>query len=187
MINIDFYLSSLCMENVTVKDNIELSKQNISTMFSKNECIALTGLTTRQIDSLRTHNIVKGQCFNGNKCEFSWSELVEMKAIAKLREKVSLQKIREAKNSLKNIDFNDNFLSNKRLVCLSKEIILIDEKEDILLTITGMYKGQTLLTVLFCDDILKELRTDCENKIIDFEKRLEKNNLPNIRRLIKAS
>lgn len=156
-------------------------------MFSKNECITLTGLTAKQIDSLRSHKIVLGQTFNGNKCIFSWSELVEMKVISKLREQVSLQKIRQAKEYLKKIDFTDDCLRNKRLVCLSKDIILIDEKEDIFLTVTGKYQGQLVLSVVFCDEILKELRNDCENKILDFGKRLKENNLPDIRKIVKAS
>lgn len=184
MVTIDFYLCLFSTENAMLNSS-QANKEVI--MFLKKECMALTGLTSGQIDSLRKHNIISGECYHGNKCRFSWSELVEMKTIAKLREKVSLQKIREAKEFLKQINFTDDSLMNKRLVFLSKNIVLFDEKEDILITLTGKYKGQYVLTVVFCNDILKELREDCQKKILNFEKRLKDNNLPNIKSIVKAS
>lgn len=161
-------------------------------MFSRSEAIALTGLTAGQLNYLDSVGIVCPEKPHIRKCSFSWEQILELRVISKLRKTISLQKIRDAKKFLEDIDFTENNLFNNKIVASDKEIYLVSDKEDFLVTISGKFKGQMAIkSVIFCDEIIKELYDigKNSNKVIDFEKKLDKSGKQSHRilELVKAS
>lgn len=159
-------------------------------MFTRKESIVLSGLKGHQIDYLISVGILNPPTkISHKKILFSWGQIVEMRFIAKIRETITLQKIRDAKKYLDKINFDCEFLANRKIVVgHDGTLYLKKENEDILETISGKNKGQFALTqVILCNEVIKDLKQNRSTNILDFEKKLEESNVPNVRKLIKAS
>lgn len=98
--------------------------------FSRNEVIDLTGLKLHKISYLDRAGLIspKRTSLPGQKRTFlsySWLQLLELKAVAKLREGVSLQSLRKVVDFLES-NCEDSLLSNKNLILLGGDVFWVN-------------------------------------------------------------
>jgi hypothetical protein len=155
-------------------------------MFNRKDAAKLSGLKPNQIDYLLRIGIVSAVKVSHKKLLFSWGDVLEMKCISKLREKVSLQQIKDAKKYLEKINFSDVSLRNKKIVCITNKLVLIDKDKDISYILSGKSKGQCLLTVVFCDEIIDDIEQFGQNNIVNFENKKDDNYIPKMQYLLTA-
>jgi DNA-binding transcriptional MerR regulator len=156
-------------------------------MFTRQDAIKLSGLTRTQIGYLEDIGIITPIKPHIRSCLYSWGQILELRIIAKIRETLSLQQIRQAKQYLQDIDFNSDLRSSK-IVVGNTALYLLQENEDALLTISGKHLGQFALTqIILCNDVIEDLMKNRSNNIVDFEKKLESSGVANVRRLIKSA
>jgi DNA-binding transcriptional MerR regulator len=162
---------------------------NVITGFSKLEVEALTGLTFHKLTYLDRAEILKpDRTFLPGKKQatltYSWSKVLELRAIAALREDTTLQSIRKL------IAFLDEYcddprLSSKRVMIYNGEIYWIEpDFVDLpgLMVATSKNPGQLSHYEL---SILPDLRGEIikaakESNIVDFESFLERSNLKEV-------
>lgn len=154
---------------------------NETNYFLRLEVLKITKVSKSTLGYLEKLELIKPIDRDGRKVYYDWYQLIEIKMIVKLREKVSLQTIRETIENLK-MYCNHTKLSNKKLVAYNNEIILLDKNEDlneiIATVMSGKNSGQFVLhQVLPMANIVNELLENGRNNIVDFDKRLKAENV----------
>lgn len=141
--------------------------------FEREQVLKLTGLSTSQLSTIVSLNWVEPIKLGHNKRTktlFSWEQLLELKAIAKLRKKISFQKMRNLKDILLKLgheSFKDD--SSKVLVATDKTVFLID-KSDVnyptMMELLGVSCGQYVLGIFPISEMIKEIEASArENNI----------------------
>lgn len=141
--------------------------------FEREQVLKLTGLSTSQLSTIVSLNWVEPIKLGHNKRTktlFSWEQLLELKAIAKLRKKISFQKMRNLKDILLKLgheSFKDD--SSKVLIATDKTVFLID-KSDVnyptMMELLGVNYGQYVLAVFPISEMIKEIEASArENNI----------------------
>jgi hypothetical protein len=154
-------------------------------MFNRKDAIFLTKLTRDQVDRLVKIGMINPTKVSHKKLLFSWSDILEMRFIYKLRQSVSLNKIREAKEMVK-INYDDDSLRSKKIVVLKNNLLLEDKEKDISYMLTGKNQGQTVLAVVYCDEIIEDLEQFGQNNIVDFQTKKDDNYIPKMRYSLSA-
>jgi len=143
--------------------------------FEFNQVLKLTGLSSWQLRTVVSLNwiipIKLSESKNG-KLLFSWEQLIELKAIAKLRKKISFQKMINLKDVLLKLDhesFKDD--SSKVLVATDKTVFLID-KSDVnyptMMELLGVNCGQYVLAVFPISEMIKEIEETAKQNNIAY-------------------
>jgi DNA-binding transcriptional MerR regulator len=117
--------------------------------FTRLDAIKLSGLTRHQLELLIKYDIVKpakAGDSRGSKSFYSWEQIIELRIIYRLREDASMQKIREALESLKGLDFKDCLSGEKAIIAFDNHVYLVDEKEMFALLLSGKQKYQLVMT-----------------------------------------
>lgn len=146
--------------------------------FTRQETIALTGISSGRLSYLdRTQLIVPSKFGNPKhpKVVYSWKQVLEIKTIERLREKIPLQEIRKVLKFLKDHDYESSFFAHD-LVLLNSQLYLIKDLREFGLTVlevSGDNKGQVVMhEVGPIGDIMTELAKEAEkHHVLDFEKR----------------
>ena len=143
--------------------------------FEREQVLKLTGLSTSQLSTIVSLNWVEPIKLGHNKSTktlFSWEQLLELKAIAKLRKKLSFQKIRGLKNILLELgheSFKDD--SSKVLVATDKTVFLID-KSDVnyptMMELLGVNCGQYVLAVFPISEMIREIEETAKQNNITY-------------------
>lgn len=141
--------------------------------FSRKETQSLCGVDSHRLTYLDKTDLVKPTKIGNTRKPvviYSWHQLLEIKAIAKLREEVSLQTVRKILDYLE-----DQKLADKQLIVLHGEVFWLNPPEicDFIVQLSGKYQGQiTHLDLLLLpslnsmqDDIIEAAKT---SKIVDF-------------------
>lgn len=148
--------------------------------FTRQETIALTKTTSSRLAYLDRVGIVTPEKYGNTKKPtviYSWAQVLEIRAINDLREKVSLQTIREMIQYLDKNGFEPS-LKNKHLVAINGEILwVLPDWSDMPRVMTLASKnskagaGQFVLVVLpAIEDIIKAVwKTAESSKVVDFE------------------
>jgi DNA-binding transcriptional MerR regulator len=100
-----------------------MTKNNVVTGFTRQEVADLCQINPSRLSYLDRAGVLSPQKFGNPKrpiCVYSWTQLLELKAIFKLREEVSLQTIRQL------VDFLESVGASKTLQ--DKEIIICGEE-----------------------------------------------------------
>lgn len=143
--------------------------------FEREQVLKLTGLSTSQLSRIVASKWVEpiklGYSIR-TKTLFSWEQLLELKSIAKLRKKISFQKIRNLKNVLLELgheSFKDD--SSKVLIATDKTIFLID-KTDVnyptMMELLGVNCGQYVLAVFPISEMIKEIEETAKQNNITY-------------------
>lgn len=146
--------------------------------FTRQEAIALTGITSGRLSYLDRTELIAPQKF-GNpkrpKVVYSWQQVLEVKTIERLREKLSLQEIRKVLHFLKQRNHEPSLFVH-RLVFVNSQLYLVEDIKDFgtkVLEASGKSQGQTVIyEVGAIGDIITELVKEAErNQVLDFDKR----------------
>jgi hypothetical protein len=147
-------------------------------LFSRSELKTITGLTLSQITTAEGYGIItptQDESFPGNrKYGYTWGDLVELVAYARLREVCKVRTITQAVETLSRLKLS-NTLSDKRLLAYGDCLMWIDDTPDSLsskiIELTGRNPGQIVFTFTYAD-LLEEI-WDRGSVIHNFEKRAE--------------
>ena len=138
--------------------------------FTRQETIALTGIDSGRLSYLdRTKLVVPVKFGNSKhpKVVYSWQQVLEIKTIERLREKLPLQEIRKVLKFLKERDYEPDFFVHN-LVLLNTNLYLIEDLREFGLAVleaSGENKGQVVIhEVGEIGDIITELmRETCRH------------------------
>lgn len=148
--------------------------------FTRPETIALTGVSSGRLSYLDRTDLVVPMKF-GNpkhpKVVYSWHQVLEVKTIERLREKLSLQEIRKVVKFLNEQNHKSDFFSHK-LVFVNDQLFLIEDLREFglrVLEASGEGKGQVVIhEVGEIGDIIAELTREAKkHHVLDFEKRAD--------------
>lgn len=144
--------------------------------FEREQVLKLTGLSTSQLSTIVSLNWVEPIKLGHNKRTktlFSWEQLLELKAIAKLRKKISFQKMRNLKDVLLKLGHESSFRndSTKVLVATDKTVFLID-KSDVnyptMMELLGVNCGQYVLGVFPISEMIQEIEETAKQNNITY-------------------
>ena len=146
--------------------------------FTRQETIALTGITSSRLSYLDRTGLVLPTKFGNAKhpqVVYSWEQVLEIKTIGRLREKLSLQEIRRVIDFLRAREHKPSLFAHS-LVFVNSQLYLIENVKDFGLTVleaSGKNKGQvTIQEVGAVGDIISELYQEAEkHNVLDFHKR----------------
>lgn len=146
--------------------------------FTRQETLRLTGLTSNKLSYLDRTDLVKPKKIGNPKHPtviYSWEQILEIKTISRLREKISLQEIRQVINYLKQENYDFSIFKMSLLFFNSKLYWVKDEDElrKKVIELTGKYRGQFVIhSVTPIGDIITELWEEAKkHHVLDFDKR----------------
>jgi DNA-binding transcriptional MerR regulator len=146
--------------------------------FTRQETIALTGTNSGRLSYLDRTGLVIPEKF-GNplhpKVVYKWQQILEIKTIERLRQKLSLQEIRKVLLFLKSRNYEYSFFKH-RLVFVNSQLYLIENMQDfglMVLETSGKNKGQVIINEIGeIGDVITELAREAEkHHVLDFDKR----------------
>jgi DNA-binding transcriptional MerR regulator len=146
--------------------------------FTRQETIALTRISSGRLSYFDRTEFVVPQKFGNTKhpkVVYSWRQVLELKTIESLRERLSLQEIRKVLKFLIERNHEPSFFVHN-LVFVNTQLYLVEDLRDFGLTVleaSGQNKGQVVIhEVGAIGDIITEMRKDAErHHVLDFEKR----------------
>jgi DNA-binding transcriptional MerR regulator len=146
--------------------------------FTRQETIALTRISSGRLSYFDRTEFVVPQKFGNTKhpkVVYSWRQVLELKTIESLRERLSLQEIRKVLKFLTERNHEPSFFVHN-LVFVNTQLYLVEDLRDFGLTVleaSGQNKGQVVIhEVGAIGDIITEMRKDAErHHVLDFEKR----------------
>ena len=146
--------------------------------FTRQETISLTGITSSRLSYLDRTNLITPQKFGNRKHPkviYTWKQVLEIKTIERLREKLSLQEIRKVLSFLRERDYKTTFFEHN-LVFVNSQLYLVEDLENFGLTVleaSGKNKGQVVIReVGAVGDIIAELWEEAQkHQVLDFDKR----------------
>ena len=146
--------------------------------FTRQETIALTRISSGRLRYFDRTQFVVPQKFGNTKhpkVVYSWRQVLELKTIESLRERLSLQEIRKVLKFLTERNHEPSFFVHN-LVFVNTQLYLVEDLRDFGLTVleaSGQNKGQVVIhEVGAIGDIITEMRKDAErHHVLDFEKR----------------
>lgn len=148
--------------------------------FTRQEALSITGITSGRLSYLDETELVKPQKIGNSKrpkVVYSVGQIIELKVISRLREKLSLQEIRKVIDFLKSRDYEQS-LFNCNLIFVGTELYLIEDWERfgmMVLKASGRNKGQIVIhEVGKIGEVISDLRREAEkHQVLDFEKRIQ--------------
>lgn len=144
--------------------------------FTRKEIMALTGLKSGRLSYFDQTELVQPEKIGGSKHPvvlYSWEQLLELRAIAKLRDRLSLQQIRQVIKFLRDSGYEDR-LYNKPLLFINSSLCLETGKTELgdrLVTeVLGKHSGQLVFEWIDpLGQLAQEVEEDAEkNPAIDF-------------------
>jgi len=152
----------------------------MTTGFTRQETIALTGTNSGRISYLDKTGLVVPEKFGNSKHPvviYSWEKILQIKTIERLRERLSLQEIRKVLDFLKSKDYKSSLFTHS-LFFVNDELYFLEDFKDFGITVSkasGKNKGQVVVHEIGpIGDIISELRQEAkENHVYDFEKRAQ--------------
>ena len=131
--------------------------------FTRQETIALTGLTSARLHYFDRTGLVKPKKYGKTKrpiCIYSWEQLLQLIAIKDLRRKISLQTVRTIIDTLGKGGFSDS-LRDKHLVVAGDTVLWVEDSwkdfPEKILTVAGTKSGKNQYVFAFMitiDDLI---------------------------------
>jgi DNA-binding transcriptional MerR regulator len=146
--------------------------------FTRQEALVLTGISSGRLSYLDRTKLITPEKF-GNpkhpKVVYTWQQVLEIKTIERLREKLSLQEIRKVLEFLKLKKHTPSFFVHS-LVFVNAQLYLIEDLKDfglIVLEASGKSKGQVVIQEIGAiGDVMTELWKEAQtHHVLDFDKR----------------
>jgi DNA-binding transcriptional MerR regulator len=137
----------------------------------------MTGISSGKLSYLDRTGLVVPKKF-GDKhpvVVYSWQQILQLKIIDRLREKLSLQEIRKVIDFLQQQDYKPS-LFTCNLVFIGEQLYLLNDWEDFgtrVLEASGKNKGQIVVhQVGTLAEVISELRREAlHQRVLDFDKR----------------
>ncbi|MFB2938362.1 hypothetical protein ACE1B6_24205 [Aerosakkonemataceae cyanobacterium BLCC-F154] len=119
-------------------------------VFTRQQALYLTGLSSGQLSRLDNSGIVKPTKLGGENHRptvlYSLSQIWELRTIATLRQKLSMQEIKKVVEYLRMNKFEPTLLGKYLIFCNKKLYwITADELNEIVIELSGKNKGQVVL------------------------------------------
>ena len=124
---------------------------------------ALSGATLRQLSHWRRTSLIEAEYSTSNRVFYSYRDIVGLRTFVYLRESLSLQRIRRAVGTLRDLGELEH-LSQYRLKAHGRSIVLVKDDEDVDLV---NVPGQTLLIRL--SDVARPFETSAGRHVRDLE------------------
>ena len=148
--------------------------------FTRKEAMALTGITSGKISYWDETGLVTPVKYGNPKKPtviYSWQQILKLKLISRLREKLSLQEIRKVVDFLEERNYSQSLFECK-LFLINSELFLVENRNqmgDLMFKASGANKGQVIVHELEpFKTILASLKTEAKaNHVLDFEKRIK--------------
>jgi DNA-binding transcriptional MerR regulator len=148
--------------------------------FTRQEALSLTGMTSGKLGYLDKTGLVIPEKLGNPKRPmviYSVAQIIDLKVISRLREKLSLQEIRRVLEFLKLRNYEQS-LFDCNLIFVESELYLIEDWQDFgtkVLKASGKNKGQVVIHEIGkIGEILSDLRSEAQrSKVLDFEKRIK--------------
>jgi len=141
----------------------------MTTIYARQEAIQLSGLSSGQLSRLDKSGIVQPKKLGGEAHPtvlYSLSQIWELRTIAALREKLSMQEIRKVIQHLRKQKF-DPTLFDKFLVFCNDKLYWItsDELGEKIVELSGKNKGQLVLKAVHpIGDVISDLQSEVERR-----------------------
>jgi DNA-binding transcriptional MerR regulator len=144
--------------------------------FTRQEVIKMTGVNSGRLSYLDQTGVVVPEKF-GNpqhpKVFYSWEKVLQIKVIDRLRERLSLQEIRNILKFLEQRNYQPS-LFQCNLVFVGDRLYLIEDWEEfghMILEASGKNKGQLVVQEIGAiGEVIAELQA-MKDEVLDFEKR----------------
>lgn len=147
-------------------------------VFTRSEVTEATGLTRTQLAYLDKLNLIcpiKAGSDKKHTLLYSEKQLIALKTYSKIREKCSLQSLRQAIEYL-NEYYPEDLLTDKRLVVCGNKVFWIDdtreERDKIFLQISNSREAQIVFSFTI-SDLVEEIKKDVSN-VINLADRINK-------------
>jgi DNA-binding transcriptional MerR regulator len=146
--------------------------------FTRQEIIAMTGINAGKLSYFDSTGLIVPEKRGNPKRPtviYSVEQVIQLKIIQRLREKLSLQEIRKALDFLKSKNYKPS-LFECNLVLIGDNLFLVEDKGefgDQVLQASGQNMGQIMVQEIGpIGDVINELRIEAEKRhILDFQKR----------------
>lgn len=146
--------------------------------FTRQEVIAMTGINAGKLSYFDSTGLIVPEKRGNPKRPtviYSIEQIIQLKIIQRLREKLSLQEIRKALDFLKSKNYKPS-LFQCNLVLIGGNLFLVEDKGEFgeqVLRASGCNMGQVIVQEIGpIGDVMNELRIEAEKKhVLDFQKR----------------
>lgn len=146
--------------------------------FTRKEVLAMTGTKAGNLSYLDSTGLIRPKKYGNPKRPsviYSVEQVLQIKIIQRLREKLSLQEIRKILQFLKERSYKPS-LFKCNLVLLGDQLYLIEDMKDFgtqVLKASGKNKGQIAIHEIGpLGDVIAELRDEAHHHhVLDFDKR----------------
>ena len=147
--------------------------------FTRQEALTLTGLTSGKLTYWDKTGLVSPEKIGNPKHPtviYSWQQLLQLKLISRLRERLSLQEIRKVLDFLTSHRYNPSIF-NCHLVFVGSQLYLIENLETfgtIVLEASGKNKGQIVIQEIgTISEVIQSLVQEAhEQHIENFDRRV---------------
>ncbi len=160
------------------RTTVTLCGYTVMGMFNRVETVALTELTLSQLMTLERNGLVipdreSGVDASGATILYTWPQIVELRAIKRLRQTCSYPTLKQAVTVLDDLTCGNIDFSDKRLIAYGNAIYWIANDPDTFQTtitqLTGKNPGQGLITFTYFE-LLEDIKAR-SGQVIDFQSR----------------
>ena len=150
----------------------------MSSGFARKEVMMMTGAKAGNLNYFDSTSLVVPEKYGNPKrpsVVYSVEQVIQIKVIQRLREKLSLQEVRKILGFLAERNYAPS-LFECQLVLIDEQLYLIEDMKEFglqVLKASGKQRGQVVIHEIGkIGDVLSELRHQAyESKVLDFEKR----------------
>ncbi|WP_179071982.1 MerR family transcriptional regulator [Nostoc sp. C057] len=141
----------------------------MSNLFSRQEVLKLTGLSSGQLSRLDKSGVVEPTKLGSESHPvvlYTLNQVLELRAIARLREQLSMQEIRKVVDYIRKHGF-DKSLSGKFLIFCNEHLYWVksDESVETIVKLSGKNKGQVVIKAIHpIGDILSDLEKEIQRR-----------------------
>ena len=144
-------------------------RRKIDTIFARQQAIELSGLSSGQLSRLDKAGIVQPQKLGSTAHPtvlYTLNQVLELRTIAALRQKLSMQEIRKVIDHLREREFEPT-LFGKFLIFCNDELywVAFDELSEEIVKLSGRNKGQIVLKAVHpIGDVLSGLQEEVKKR-----------------------
>lgn len=137
--------------------------------FDKALASYLTGATESQLTTWARNGLLVPEIRDGRRRLYSFRDLLALRTMAKLRSKVSLQKIRRAFDTMSELELTDH-PSHYELVAHEDSIRLVERSSAIGHVVTDLVRNRTQTVLVSLDDVMAPFRNFRGDQVVDFRR-----------------
>ena len=141
--------------------------------FDRNTVHRLTGISRQKLETLVKNGYInpyKRGAYKRAKWLFTWEQLVEIKAILKLREIITSYQLADIKSFLQELGTNGSLAddASKIILATNKQVLLIDNDNDKIIELLGKSRGQIILGTLLVQDLINEVQFKAKSENLTY-------------------